>query len=309
MIPRINNFYTWRVKDLNLLYAFEAIWRERSVTGAAESLGLTQAAVSASLKRLREEYADKLFTPVGRKMEPTPLAVDLAPLLLDALSMVRKTQAERRRFDPGTAKRMFTVRTRDIGEAVVFPRIMAALAQSAPGIRLRTVFRSIPETVSGMADGQIDFALGFLPSLETGIHRRLLQTQYYVCVMRAGHPLADKKLTAERFSGSEHLLVEYSGSGHLQLEKALIEAGARNRIKVRLPQYLGAPHFVVSSDLLWSVPAVLAETLAKHYPLVIKPLPLALPGFEVYLYWHDRYHQDPANKWLREFVAQQFASG
>lgn len=296
------------MKDLNLLYAFEAIWRDRSVTGAAERLGLTQAAVSGSLKRLREEYDDKLFTPVGRRMEPTPLAVDMAPQLLDALSMVRKTQAERGRFDPGTAKRMFTVRTRDIGEVVVLPRVLAALGQSAPGIRLRTVFRPIPETVSGMAGGQIDFALGFLPSLEAGIHRRFLQTQHYVCVMRAGHPLADKKLTADRFSDSEHLLVEYSGSGHLQLERALVEAGARKRIKVRLPQYLSAPHFVVSSDLLWSVPAVLAETLAKHYELVIKPHPLSLPEIEVFLYWHDRYHRDPANKWLRDFVAQQFAT-
>jgi hypothetical protein len=23
--------------------------------------------------------------------------------------------------------------------------------------------------------------------------------------------------------------------------------------------------------------------------------------------WHDRYHRDPANKWLRDFVVQQFS--
>jgi len=296
------------VKDLNLLYVLEALWRDRSVTVAAERLGLTQAAVSGSLKRLREEYDDKMFTLVGRRMEPTPLAVELAPRLLDALAMVRKTRAERGRFDPSTARRMFTVRTRDIGEVVCFPRILAALGQSAPGLRLRTLFRPVPETMSGMAAGQIDFALGFLPSLETGIHSRLLFKQHYVCVMREGHPLADAKLTAKRFVESEHLLVEYSGSGHVLLERALVDAGARNRIKVRLPQYLAAPHFVIGSDLLWSVPAVLAETLKPHYRLVIKPHPLSLPEFEIALYWHDRYHRDPANKWLRDFVVQQFAA-
>lgn len=294
------------MKDLNLLYVFEAVWRDRSVTAAAERLGLTQAAVSGSLKRLREEYDDKLFTLVGRKMEPTPLATDMAPQLLDALSLARKTRAERGRFDPSTARRMFTVRTRDVGEAVCLPRVVRALGESAPGIQLRTVFRPIPETLAGMAAGQIDLALGFVPSLETGIHRRLLFEQHYVCVMRRGHPLADKKLTAERFSQAEHLLVEYSGSGHQQLERALVNAGARNRIKVRMPQYLAAPHFVIESDLLWSVPAVLAETLALHYPLMMKPHPLDLPKFEVSVYWHDRYHRDPANKWLRDFVTQQF---
>ena len=293
------------MKDLNLLYAFEAIWRDRSVTVAADRLGLTQAAVSGSLKRLRDEYDDKLFALVGRKMEPTPLAEELAPHLLDALALVRKTQAERGRFDPGSAKRMFTIRTRDIGEVVQLPRVLAALRSQAPGIQLRTVFRPIAETVSGMANGQIDFALGFLPSLEAGIHRRFLHVQHYVCVMRAGHPLEHRRLTAERFIESEHLLVEYSGSGHIQLERALIDAGARNRIRVRLPQYLSAPHFIIGSDLLWSVPAVLAEALAKHYPLVIRRHPLPLPEFEVCLYWHDRYHRDPANKWLRDLVAQQ----
>ena len=296
------------MKDLNLLYVFEALWRDRSVTASAERLGLTQAAVSGSLKRLRQEYDDKLFTLVGRRMEPTPLAADLAPQLLDALSLVRKTGVERSRFDPSTAHRMFTVRTRDIGEVVHLPHVMAALAESAPGIRLRTVFRPIPETVSGMANGQIDLALGFLPALETGIHRRLLGTQHYVCVMRADHPLAQAELTAERFAQSDHLLVEYSGSGHLQLERALIDAGARNRIKLRLPQYLAAPHFVITSDLLWSVPAVLAEKLAAHYPLSIKPHPLPLPEFEIGLYWHDRYHRDPANKWLRDFIVQQLTA-
>lgn len=297
------------MKDLNLLHAFEAIWRDRSVTAASERLGLTQAAVSGSLKRLREEYGDKLFTPVGRKMEPTPFALDVAPQLLDALAMIRRTQATRDRFDPAVAKRMFTVRTRDIGEVVCFPRILSALGQRAPGIRLRTVFRPMPETLSGMGSGQIDFALGFLPSLETGIHSRLLFEQHYVCVMRKGHPLAKAALTPDLFSANEHLLVEYSGSGHLQLERALHEAGARNRIRVRLPQYLAAPHFIVSSDLFWSVPAVLAETLAEHYPLVIKPHPLELPKIEICLYWHDRFHRDLGNKWLRDLIVSELASG
>lgn len=297
------------MKDLNLLHAFEALWCERSVSVAAERLHLSQPAVSGSLKRLREEYDDKLFTPVGRRMEPTPLAVELAPVLLDALANVRKSLAERSRFDPATASRMLTVRTRDIGEVVALPRVMAALIRAAPGIRLRTVFRPIAETMSELASGQIDFALGFLPALETGIHRRLLCTQHYVCVMREGHPLANVPLTAERFSESEHLLVEYSGSGHLQLERVLVDAGARNRIRVRLPQYLAAPHMIIGTDLLWTAPSALVETLLPFFPLIIRPLPLPIPDFEIGLYWHERYHRDPANKWLRNFVAEQYWAG
>lgn len=295
------------MKDLNLLYVFEALWRDRSVTLAAENLGVSQAGVSNSLKRLREEYDDKLFTLVGRRMEPTPMASGLSHQLLDALALVRTSGSGQARFVPVTTRRLFTIRTRDIGEAVYFPRLLAGLAEIAPHIRLRSVFKPIEETLAGLASGNIDLAFGFLPSLETGIHRKLLFRNNYVCVMRSNHPLAARALTPALFGEYEHLLTEYSGSGHQVLERALNEAGLRDRIKVRLPQYLSAPHLVVESDLLWLVPAVLAEKLTMHFPLTIKAAPLTLPSFEIGLYWHDRFHRDAANKWLRDFIGGQFS--
>jgi DNA-binding transcriptional LysR family regulator len=293
--------------DLNLMYVFEALWRDRSVSVAAENLGVSQAAVSGSLKRLRQQYGDKMFILVGRRMEPTAFCENIARPLLDALAMVRQTRKEQAPFEPSHARRLFTIRTRDIGEAVSLPPIVSLLLKKAPGIKIRTVFYAIEETLNGLGSGRIDLALGFLPSLEIGIHRALLFSQRYVCVMRADHPIANGKLTTALFLEQEHLLVEYSGSGHIVLERALIDAGARHRIRLRMPQYLAAPHFVIATDLVWMVPEVLAKTLAQHYPLAIKQLPLPLPEFEVAIYWHDRLHRDPANKWLRQLLISTLA--
>lgn len=293
------------MKDLNLLYVFEALWRDRSVTLAAEQLGVTQAAVSGSLKRLRENYGDKLFTLVGRRMEPTPRAMELAPQLLDALLLVRRAEVQPSRFEPAKAKRVFTIRTRDVGEVVCLPGVASGLQAVAPQVQLRTVFQPRAETLAGLGNGQIDVAMGFLPSLEADIHRRTLFTESYVCVMRRGHTLSDRPLSAEGFLSADHLLVEYSGSGHTVLERAITDAGARKRIRVRLPQYLSAPHFLMQSDLVWSAPRHLAERLAKHLPLDLVAHPLPLPSFEVALYWHDRYHRDAANVWIRDFISEQ----
>lgn len=293
------------MKDLNLLLVFEALWQDQSVTAAGERLGVSQAAVSASLKRLRIEYSDKLFTLVGRQMKPTPLASSIAPQLLDALALIRKTRQEPEEFKPATARRMFVVRTRDVGEIVCLSGIVSSLATNAPGIQLRTVFKPLAETTSGMANGEIDLALGFLPSLEAGIHKRPLFEQHYVCVMRQGHPLAKQHLTASNLKNQAHLLVEYSGSGHAVLERALTKLSGRESIRLRIPQYLSAPHFIEQTDLLWIAPAILAETLAKSFSLAIRPLPIDLPTFEVALYWHERYHTDLGNKWLRDFIANQ----
>lgn len=290
------------MKDLNLLYVFEAIWRTRSVTQAAESLGVTQAGVSGALKRLRQEHDDVLFVLVGRRMEPTPYAMKISQQLLNALHLIQQTKNTKVSFEPGTSRRIFTVRTRDVGEVACFPNLLTKLENEAPGIQLRTLFQPIDETLHGLASGRIDLALGFLPSLETAIHRRSHFSQNYVCVMREGHPLGKQPLTHDAFCSQNHLLVENSGSGHQVIEKSLIKLGLRDRIKARLPQYLSAPYFIMSSNMLWCAPEILAHKLTRNFPLLLKPLPFKLPTFEIALYWHVRFNRDPANQWLRQLI-------
>ncbi|KDB08152.1 transcriptional regulator, LysR family [Burkholderia sp. lig30] len=294
------------VKDLNLLYVFEALWRDRSVTVASESLGVTQAAVSSALKRMRDAYGDKLFMLVGRRMEPTPLATNIAPSLIESLNLVRGTTGTPPPFCPASARRTFTIRTRDIGEVTFLPTLHRELKMRAPNSSLHTVFVPIEETVAGLASGRIDVALGYLPSLEQDIHRKALFTQRYVCVMRKGHPLDGRDVDRETFLAQEHLLVEYSGSGHRILERTLIEAGARERIRIRTPQYLAAPHCLLGSDLVWIAPEVLAIALSRYYPLTYTPEPLGMEPFEIALYWHDRYHKEPASMWFRHLLNELF---
>ncbi|MCY1283442.1 PCP degradation transcriptional activation protein [compost metagenome] len=290
------------MKDLNLLYTFEALWRDHSVSIAAANLGVTQAAVSSSLKRLRHEYGDKLFAQVRRRMEPTPFAVQIAPLLLESLELVRQADSQMAAFDPRDCRKTFTLRMRDIGEVVCLPTILKALSAQAPMARLHTVTGSVDETLNGLSTGRIDLAVGHLPTLQTDIHRTLVFSQHYVCAMRAGHPLAEKKLTLERFIGQQQLLVEPGSSGHQTLERALVEAGGRKNIWVSIPQYLSAPHLLLETDMLWVVPHALGKVLSRYYPLLLRPLPLKLPDFEIGMYWHDRFHRDPQNKWFREIV-------
>ena len=52
--------------DLNLLKTFEALHDESSASRAALRLGVTQSAISAGLRRLREVYGDQLFVRTGR---------------------------------------------------------------------------------------------------------------------------------------------------------------------------------------------------------------------------------------------------
>jgi DNA-binding transcriptional LysR family regulator len=296
------------LKDLNLLFIFEAMWKYRSASAAAESLGVTQAAVSNSLKRIRQQYNDKLFTVVGRSMVPTPFAASIAPTLLDALDAIRRTSSESDEFDPRTERRTFTVRTRDVGEVVCFLSILRGLEEEAPYARLRSMFLAHDETLSGLAKGQIDIAIGHLPALQTDLHSAQLFEQPHVLVMRQSHPAASEELTGQILDRLEFVLVEYEGSEHMVFERALINRGARRRIKVRLPQFMSAAHIVSRSDLVWLAPATIATAVAEDYPLVLRESPYAIQDAPICMYWHDRYHKDPANKWFRDLVRRRCSS-
>jgi hypothetical protein len=63
---------------------------------------------------------------------------------------------------------------------------------------------------------------------------------------------------------------------------------------------------VERTDLVLTVPSVVAELLAQRASFRILSPPLPLPGFEVKQYWHERFHSDPGNQWLRHAIASLF---
>lgn len=58
--------------DLNLLRLFDAVYRTRNVSRAAELLDLTQPAASQGLSRLRTLIHDPLFMRSAGGVQPTP---------------------------------------------------------------------------------------------------------------------------------------------------------------------------------------------------------------------------------------------
>src|SRR5690349_21998338 len=105
--------------DLNLLVVLEALIETRSVTAAADRVGLTQSATSHALARLRSALGDPLFVRSRAGLVPTERTLALAGPLRDALERVRRAVAPPAAFDPSTAKRRFVLRTADYSELVL----------------------------------------------------------------------------------------------------------------------------------------------------------------------------------------------
>ena len=162
-IHRMNNIAS---VDLNLLVAFDAILRERSITLAAQRIGLSQPAMSSALGRLRRTFNDQLFVRTRDGMQPTPYAQLLAPPIQRACELIADSLQVGADFDAATSTRTFTLYMTDIGEAVFLPRLLGALGTRAPRVSLRVL--RIPERGAhdAMAAGEVDVAVGLFPQPE-----------------------------------------------------------------------------------------------------------------------------------------------
>ena len=293
--------------DLNLLVTFQLLFRERRLSTVAERMGLSQAATSNALNRLRKTFDDELFYRTARGMEPTEFAERLAEPILYALSSLEHSINFQHRFDPQTSDRQFSIAMTDIGETYFLPPLMRHLAEVGPKIRLQTYRSSSLELPELMESGQVDLAVGLLPRLTTGFYQRRLFSLDYVCMMRRQHPLAAGELTADAVRRHDHVVVTAEGTGHAVIEQSLIRQGLPPDLRLRIPDFVSVPYILHESDLIATVPEKLAERAAGPFDLVYYPHPFDLPTIQINAFWHRRYHHDAANKWLRDELVQLFA--
>ncbi len=293
--------------DLNLWVVFNQLLAERSVSKAADALGLSQPAVSNALARLRKLTHDDLFLRTTRGMEPTPRAQQLAEPVAQALGLIHGAMNQKASFDPASARRAFTVGMTDIGEIYFLPALMDALAREAPGVAMSTVRHTSVNLRDEMEAGRIDLALGLLPQLKAGFFQRRLFRQRYVCLFRKGHRLDKRRLSLAEFSAADHVVVVSEGTGHGKVDELLERRGVARKVRLTVPHFVAVGHILQHSDMVATVPERLAQALVQPFALAYASHPAALPEIAINLFWHARYHKDPANAWLRELVFRTHA--
>ncbi|MGI4718182.1 MAG: LysR family transcriptional regulator [Janthinobacterium lividum] len=290
--------------DLNLLVVFHELYKERRVAAVAESLGLTQPAVSNALSRLRRMMGDELFLRTGRGMEPTPYATQLAEPIAQALATIRDTLERQLEFDPAASVRKFTIAMTDLGEIHFLPRLMHRLADIAPGVTISTVRNTSVVLSDELESGRVDIAFGLLPQLKAGFFQRLLFRQRYVCLFRKGHPLDKGSMTLEEFESAQHVVVVAAGTGHATVNDAIERRAVRRNVRLSVPHFVALGHILASTDLVATVPERYVRESMGPFRLTYLPLPVPVPEFDVNLFWHARFHKEPGNQWLRSLMAE-----
>ena len=287
--------------DVKWLRLFEQVYATRSVTRSAELLGQSQPTVSIWLGKLRERLGDALFVRTADGMLPTPRAQALIGPVRDALRALAEIAAPRAPFDPATSTRPWRICMTDASHATILPGLLAQLRARAPHAPV-TAVRIDDDTAAALQSGAADIAVGYIPSLDTGFYQQALFTQDWLCLAGPANTRIGATLTLRAYREAGHV-VTVAGTGVADLEAALAQARVERRVMCSLPGFLGLAAIVSASDLVATMPRQIGELLARNAGLRVLACPFPVPTFTVKQHWHARFHEDPANRWLREQVA------
>ena len=291
--------------DLNLLRLFDAVYRTRNVSRAAELLDLTQPAASQALTRLRLLIKDPLFVRAGGGVQPTPKADRLADAVRSALGLLEEALNESALFDPLQSRKVFRIHMSDIGEGRFLPDLMVALQRQAPGVQLETLPVPRHEIPQRLDSGAIDFAFGFLPTVKDTQRVQLLQDRYVV-LLRAGHPFAATRRSGTVLLSALRQLEFVAVRTHSDTLRILEMQQLQDRIRLTTEHFMVLPAIVRATDLAVVMPRNIARTFAADggYTLIEPALPLR--DFTVSLHWSRRFESDPGNQWMRGLIEQLF---
>ncbi len=289
--------------DLNLLVSLDMLLAERNVTHAARRLSISQPALSAQLRQLRDLFDDPLLIPGARGMNPTRRALELQGPLRALLASVNSLVTGQLQFDSASATDEFRIAATDSIQAAVCVPLIAAMRSSAPNTRIALFPADRTRLGEQLASGEIDLVLGTRPTLPDAVKARPLYEETFLCLLRRDHPCAGRPLDLDTFCRLEHVLVSTSGGGFSgAVDEALMRLGHTRRVVASLTSFLVAPALIAKSDLICTVPARLAHALGES--VVVVPPPCEVGSFSVHMGWDSRSENDPAQKWLRQQVIE-----
>lgn len=291
---RLDNF------DLNLLLAFDILLQEKNVTKAAVRAHVTQAAMSAQLKRLREAFQDEILAQQGKKMVPTPYALAMHPEITATIAALRALIARKGKFDPAISEREFKIVASDYITTVLLVPLLGAISAIAPFVKLNIAL-PYSNTNKSMADGELDMFLGPESFTHPDHPSELVFEERHVVVGWSGNPHMDGEMSAELLSELGHVGVSISGSDTF-IDAWMRETNIERRIEVRAPSFLQAPFLVLETNRVCVMHERLAQSLAGRLPLRIAELPFAVPPMREMLQFHATREKDPGLTWLRNQI-------
>lgn len=242
-------------------------------------------------------------------MLPTDAAVRLHEPLDQAFAIINRALKERAAFDPRQTQRTFRIAMSDIAEVYSLPQLMTKLTRIAPSTRIDVVPFVPDNVVAAMRSGEVDLAIGHIKNTDEDCSSIDVFNDRFVCLVRAGHPIARGRLAKASFEGLRFFYARITSPIHHQtIEQWFAGRDAGSQIAVR-GHFMVAPEIVRNSDLAAIFPESLALRLHQAKDFRRLDLPFDLAPIEVKVHSHSRFASDKGIKWMCETVSRILREG
>lgn len=293
--------------NLNLLVPLKALLEKQNVTGAAESLNLTQSTMSRHLAQLRQVFNDQLLVRVGKECALTPKALELSvmldPLVDDLYHMFSSD------FDPARNFREFLFAAPDYVSTYVLGEALTPLFLLDNKINISLLnWDNFSKQL--LLAGDLHLAMSLDDDFSPNIYRKIVDDDRWVCLMRQGHPAVagGEPLSLKKFVSYPFAAVRTGGGRDKPVDLALKEYGCKRDVRLHVAGYLPIFSILSNSDFLAVVPEHVARNALHARDLHYEPLPFKAPIMRYSIWWHERHHKDSAHRWLREVVIPNIIS-
>ena len=299
--------------DLNLLVFLDVLLKERNVTRAAESLGISQPAMSNGLRRLRDLFADPLLVRTSDGMKPTERAELLQPMVRDVLASIEQAVEPKQKFNEKKANRVFRISVSDYTESTLLPHLLRRLSSEAPHVILDVL---TPSDISyqNVEQGTVDLVINRFDVLPQSFHQMTIWRDTFSCLFSHSNPIAEN-FNLKNYLDSEHVWVNKTGMGAGVgmepgssktlgwVDEALTQIGEKRRIRVFTRHYQAAMRLAELPDLIVTIPTKAARLLQDNPSVIITDPPFYIPEIELKMAWSPLVQHNPAHQWLRRLIA------
>ncbi|GJJ00594.1 LysR substrate-binding domain-containing protein [Duganella violaceipulchra] len=295
--------------DLHLIRILYLLLVEKNVSRVALKLNQPQPSISASLRKLRELTGDPLLVRGARGMVPTQHGESL---LIPAKRILDETEnlfLKKSPFVPQEEARTFHIAAPDYLDSQFLPNLVALLRRGSPNSRVK-IHGLGPgvDYVRLLSDGDMDLVIANWDEPPEHLHMSKLFEDPIIAVMRSDCPYAlrtgSDDMTINDYLSLPHVAPTQILPGyHGVIDDFLERQGLQRNVAVESAYFGLIPYMLTQTDLVLTTGRQFVRYYERNMPLKTFTVPVKFPPMRFYQLWHERVHQAPEHKWLREQVA------
>lgn len=178
--------------ELRHLRYFLAVAEEAHFRRAAERLHVSQPTLSLQVQQLEKELGTPLFERMGRRVRLTQAGELYRDYARRALASLEEAQVALDELE-GLLRGRLAVGVVQTVNAYLIPPVVAGFVAEHPGVRLRVEELSAEEIEDGLADGNLDLGVSFVPADGGDLEAEPLFEEELVLIVPAGHRWANRR--------------------------------------------------------------------------------------------------------------------